>query len=198
MLWNHTYGDGWWNTESYAANTSDGGYVIAGTTSVPEGPGTTFLVRTSSDGTLLWQKTYEADWPDVKQTSDGGYVLAGDWTDPNTKLVQPLLVKIDDNGTEQWTKSSWENHPQGALYESAVQSQDGGYVFGALSPIIGQSDQVVEAFWIAKLASTPTYEVSPVFLYFAAISTVEGAVLIILAIALIRSAVSRRDRPAGH
>jgi hypothetical protein len=107
-------------------------------------------------------------------------------------------VKLNDNGTEQWTKSNWENHPQGALYESVVQSQDGGYVLGALSPIIGQSDQVVEAFWIAKLASTPTYEESPVFLYFAAISTVEGVVLLLLAIVLIKSAVSRRDRPAGY
>ena len=172
--------------------------MIAGTTSPPLGAGTTFLVRTGGDGTLVLQKTHEADRPNVKQTSDGGYVLAGDWTDPKTKLVQPLLVKIDDNGTEQWTKSNWENHLQGAIHESVVQSQDGGNVFGALSPIIGQTDQVVEAFWIAKLASTPTYEESPVFSYFAAICTVEGAMLPLLATALIKSPVSGRDRPTGH
>jgi hypothetical protein len=184
--WNRTYSQGWVNTESFAASTYDGGYVVAGETSTSGSPGySTLVVKTDGNGTLEWQKTYDAGWPDVKQTSDGGYVLASGWSKPNSglsyPLSYPLLIKIDGNGTVQWTKRSWENGAEGVLRESVVQSQDGGYVFAAFSLVNGQSNEDIADFWIAKLASTPTYQSAPLFAFFVVAGALECLALACLA-----------------
>ncbi|MCK4347457.1 MAG: PQQ-like beta-propeller repeat protein, partial [Thermoplasmatales archaeon] len=80
--WERTYG----GTESDATyevqQTSDGGYILVGTTS-SFGAGKTdaFVVKTDSDGIEMWSKAIGGtDWDDaysVKQTSDGGYIIAG-------------------------------------------------------------------------------------------------------------------------
>ncbi len=65
-----------------AAQTSDDGYIIAGTTgSFGAGQQDVYVVRTNSTGDTLWTKTIGGIHDDigysVKQTSDGGYIIAG-------------------------------------------------------------------------------------------------------------------------
>jgi hypothetical protein len=137
---------------------------------------------------VSWHENNTATW-------DGGYVLAGGWASPNTGLVHPLLVKIDDNGTEQWTKSVWENHSQRALYECVVQSRDGGYVFGTLSPLLDNLIRLPKHSGLSRWLRQVTKSLQCSFL--AVESVVKGAVLLFRAIVVFRSAVSRRDRAAG-
>ncbi|MCW4054441.1 MAG: hypothetical protein NWE84_05930, partial [Candidatus Bathyarchaeota archaeon] len=82
MLWNKTYGG---TSNDYGrsfAQTSDGGYAIAGNTrSFGAGGSDVYLVKTDVDGTMLWNKTYGGTSNDfgyfVVETGDGGYAIAG-------------------------------------------------------------------------------------------------------------------------
>src|SRR5688572_8174325 len=68
--------------------TSDGGYIVSGSSDSNDGDVTghhggtdCWIVKLSNTGTVQWQKslggtTYEYA-PSVQQTSDGGYVVAG-------------------------------------------------------------------------------------------------------------------------
>ena len=74
---------------------SDGGYILAGYTSSSDGSSSAWLVKTDSQGQLLWSHVYSGSaFNSVSRTSDGGYVLAAKF--PNAFE----LVKVD---------SGWSN-----------------------------------------------------------------------------------------
>lgn len=123
--------------EAYCVQaTPDGGYFIGGFNSVhPADPplfaGVSYLVKTDSEGNLLWEND---DIPgmfhtkSIDQTTDGGFILAG----LNSKYDEQgriILAKIDANGTLEWSESS--DYNTGALYDEVFcirQTSDGGYV----------------------------------------------------------------------
>jgi len=83
-LWTRRYGDPYNESGWSVQETSDGGYIIAGTT-VWYGPTEdwprVWLIKTNSTGDTLWTRQYkgagQAAGYSVQQTSDGGYVIAG-------------------------------------------------------------------------------------------------------------------------
>ena len=80
-LWSQTYGDPYsWNIGNSVQQTSDGGYIITGTT-ISLGIGDVFLIKTNANGDTLWTRTYGGTHDDrgysVQQTTDGGYIVAG-------------------------------------------------------------------------------------------------------------------------
>ena len=55
----------------------------------------TLLVKTDSQGNMLWNQTIDGyETSPIIQTSDGGFVFAG----------SQGIIKTDSNGTLQWTK----------------------------------------------------------------------------------------------
>ena len=82
LMWSKTY-RGTGSEYGYSiAQTTDGGFIITGTTtSFGSGSADVYLIRTDSTGNLLWSKTYGgADIEQgfsVCQTNDGGYVMTG-------------------------------------------------------------------------------------------------------------------------
>ncbi len=110
--WARTYGAGyaWGNS---VQQTSDGGYIIAGSR------GVVYLVRTNAQSDTLWTRAYGrvvgGQGSSVRQTADGGYILVCSYGDVD-------LMKTDSRGDSLWTRS----------YEGSVDcvepTADGGYI----------------------------------------------------------------------
>ncbi|MQY70975.1 T9SS type A sorting domain-containing protein, partial [bacterium] len=108
-LWTKTYGG---EDNEYALSiqeTSDGGYIIAGWTEPFESGDAynAYLVKTDSDGELLWEKTYGTEGRDyghsVCEAHNGGYVVAG--CTYSVGAGDLYLIKTYDNGDTLWTKT---------------------------------------------------------------------------------------------
>jgi len=120
--------------------TTDGGYIITGYTSSfnPTIYYDVYLVRTDSQGNLLWQKTFGGDNSDVgwsvQQTTDGGYIIAGGTDSFGAGKFDVYLIKGDLYGNIQWEKTFG-----GSQYDRAFsvrQETNGGYI------IAGWTDSV--------------------------------------------------------
>jgi hypothetical protein len=131
LQWFKTYGGAWWEWFFPVQQTSDGGYILAGTTlSFGAGGGDAFLIKTDASGNLQWAKTYGGTVYDiaysVQQTSDGGYIAVGRTYSFGAGVHDIILIKTDANGNLQWAKT------YGGAYEDAgysvQQTSDGGYI----------------------------------------------------------------------
>jgi len=84
MAWNKIFGGSNFDEAMSVQQTSDGGYVIVGSTwSYGAGESDVWLMKTDSSGKAAWNKTFGGSSNDrgysVQQTPDGGYIIAG-WT----------------------------------------------------------------------------------------------------------------------
>lgn len=82
QLWVKTYGGTSEDAAYSMIQTSDGGYLLAGSTkSFGSGGGDFWLVKTDSSGNMDWNVTCGGTFDDIArsviQTSDGGYAVAG-------------------------------------------------------------------------------------------------------------------------
>ncbi|MBN1577749.1 MAG: InlB B-repeat-containing protein [Chitinispirillaceae bacterium] len=104
--------------------TTDGGFVITGSTSSSVGDSSyVYLIKTDAEGNAVWTKTFGGGrGKSVQQTSDGGFVIAGE-TSPRGALSDVYLIKTDAEGNAAWTKAF------GVGVEPSVQqTNDGGLV----------------------------------------------------------------------
>jgi len=90
--------------------TTDGGYIICGTTySFGAGNADVYVIKTNSFGDTLWIKTYGGTNDDegysVKQTMDGGYIVVGYTISFGGGSYDVYLIKTDVNGDTLWTKT---------------------------------------------------------------------------------------------
>lgn len=111
-LWTRKFGDpGEINTPYSLALTADGGFVLTGETTSPPSTGENdiFLIRTDSNGNLLWDKRFGTpalieQGYSVLQTSDGGFLVGGTVIDALTEKSAGFLVKTDADGDTLWTR----------------------------------------------------------------------------------------------
>jgi hypothetical protein len=99
--WNKTYG---WKKGDYGYSmqlTTDGGYIITGSTDI-NGPYDldVWLVRTDSNGNKLWDKNLGGPYRDsgqsIQQTYDGGYIITGYTGIYGASNYDVLLIKVAD------------------------------------------------------------------------------------------------------
>ncbi|WP_435523852.1 hypothetical protein [Chryseobacterium indoltheticum] len=171
------YGGTAYEGAEYIQNTSDGGYIVAATTTSNNGDLTSnhgdfdyWFIKLSSTGNIEWQKTYGGTGMDqpyaIHQTSDGGYIASGRSNTPNNGDVTGnhgqfdyWMVKVNNTGDLIWQKSlGGTNSDYGRFSQPTL---DGGYIVagysnsnnGNVSGNNGGFD-----CWIAKLNETGTIE----------------------------------------
>jgi TolB-like protein len=128
-----TYG-GTEDDRAYAVQqTSDGGYIVAGSTrSFGAGRHDIILVKTDANGNRIWAKTYGGTEDDrayaVQQTSDGGYIVAGSTRSFSGGRDDIILVKTDANGNIIWAKTYEGTDDDMDRAYAVQQTSDGGYI----------------------------------------------------------------------
>ena len=127
-LWTKTYGGTQQDQGRSVQQTTDGGYIVSGTTRSFGLPGfNAYLIKTNANGDTLWTKAFggptgQYDGHAVKQTADGGYIVGG-WANGITDLC---LIKTNSTGDSLWTKTyGGINADLGA---DVQQTTDGGYI----------------------------------------------------------------------
>ena len=146
-LWNRTYGRAEWEGAQSVVQTSDGGYALAGYTGPSGGPYDFWLVKTDSNGYMVWNQTYGGAYDDAAesmvQTFDGGYALAG-YTEAEFGFYDFLLVKTDATGNLQWSQTYGGTDDDYAY--SVVQTSDGGYAMAGCRGALAVMGDV----WLVK------------------------------------------------
>jgi hypothetical protein len=108
-LWTKTYG-GISDEYSYSIQqTTEGGYIIAGSTNgFGAGDYDVYLIKTDTNGDTLWTKTFGGTGVDygtsVQQCADGGYVVAGYTGSFGDFYHDVYLIRTKPTGDTVWTK----------------------------------------------------------------------------------------------
>jgi hypothetical protein len=152
-VWSRNYGGQSSDPGGAVKVTYDGGYVLTGTTySYGLGRGDLWLVKTDSNGTEQWNKTFGGRNFDigrsVQQTSDGGYIIAGSTQSFGVRNSDAWLIKTDKNGTEQWNRTFGGRGTDEAT--SVQQTDDGGYIFTGFTSSYGIGGDV----WLIRTNSS--------------------------------------------
>ena len=176
-LWDKTIGGNGYEDEVKVMTTSDGGYILGGSSASnasgqksenSKGGTDYWIVKLSSSGVKQWDKTIggnSADYLyDIWQTTDGGYVLAGysasnasgDKSENVSGGGDAWIVKLSAAGSIQWENTLGGDNGDGAY--NILQTTDGGYIFSGYSAsgISGDKSEVTRGnadFWVVKLNS---------------------------------------------
>ncbi|MCF8244389.1 MAG: T9SS type A sorting domain-containing protein [Saprospiraceae bacterium] len=142
IIWEKSFG-GSYNDYSYAViQCSDGDYLSVGSSSsFNNGNEDVFIVKMSSEGTLIWQKTFGGSNDDYAtsaiQTEDGGFLIGAttNSSDGDVTLAHGLsdiwLIKLSSIGELEWQKTYGGSSSE--CCPDIVQSDDGGFTFATKS-----------------------------------------------------------------
>jgi len=132
-----TYGGAGNDTGASVRQTSDGGFIIAGsTTSSGAGGRDVYLIKTNSSGNREWASTFGGIGDDyaqsVRQATDNGYIIVGSTTSSGAGGRDVYLIKTDAAGAPQWMRF-FGGAGDDYGYE-VQQTSDGGYIIIGTHP----------------------------------------------------------------
>jgi hypothetical protein len=164
VLWSKTYGSNLIDDGASVYQTTDGGYVIVGTTQHDQQNSDVYLIKTDAGGDALWTRTIGGDRAEggssVLQTTDGGYVIAG-WAYPSAaSFVDAYLIRTNTNGDTLWTKTFGGSGEDGGL--DVHMTTDNGFVVSGYTNSFGAGprvylikvDSVGNTLWTRTLGGT--------------------------------------------
>ena len=117
--------------------TSDGGYIVSGTTYGGTIGGLDMvMLKISSTGVVEWSRDYGSVGTDqyggAVQTSDGGYLLGGVAPINGASIGDMVMIKTDGNGVISWSKGYSAEYGSYAFSINprfqVMESSDGAYV----------------------------------------------------------------------
>jgi uncharacterized delta-60 repeat protein len=151
VVWQKAYGGA---DDDYAYSiqqTSDGGYIVAGSTwSFGAGENDLWVLKLDPTGKVVWQKTWGGRFRDsaisVQQTFDGGYIMAGNTSSFAADWYDLQVLKLDATGDVVWQKTYGGAHWDEA--DSIQETADGGYIVAGFTYSFGAGESDV---WVLKL-----------------------------------------------
>jgi hypothetical protein len=112
VQWQKTYGGSDDDRAYSIQQTSDGGYIVAGSTCSYNGADSwdcdVWVLKLDSIGNVQWQKTYgggDDTASSVQQTVDGGYIVAGTTFSFGAGNGDIWVLKLNADGTISWQKT---------------------------------------------------------------------------------------------
>ena len=173
--WDKTFGG---NGDDYlysVAVTTDGGFLLAGTSNSstggdksdnPKGGRDYWVVKIDANGTKQWDKTFGGNGDDylysLSATTDGGFLLAGSSTSnvggdksASSKGDSDYwVVKIDASGTKQWDKTFGGNRAD--VLHSVITTADGNFLLAGDSYSDSNGDKSEGSkgsydYWVLKI-----------------------------------------------
>jgi predicted secreted protein len=109
MLWNKTYGGPLLEIANFVQQTSDGRYILFGSTySFGAGSSDFWLVKTDAAGNEQWNKTYGGTTDDYGFSAVetlNGYALAGSTSSYGAGVYDFWLIRTDQLGNAMWNKT---------------------------------------------------------------------------------------------
>ncbi len=156
-LWNSTHGGPGTEYCFGLTNTTDGGYVLCGTTNSWGGGGYEVeLVKFDSSGNLQWNQTYGGSGNQMGQsvttTADGGFALAGYTTGADDDI---WVIRTDSEGEVWWTEQI--HYAGNERADKIVEVHDGGYALtGYVEPSVGDWDLCIYRLSEPRWNPTPS------------------------------------------
>jgi hypothetical protein len=137
-LWVRQYGNPAINsTVLYQATTTRNGDIVGvGSHTISNQRNDGWLIKTDSLGNKLWERIYSTSIGtqeflySVQETYDGGFLLGGQEQEnpnnPNTRNYDPIIIKTDSAGNQQW-RFRYDT-PEDDPYNYCIQTYDSNYV----------------------------------------------------------------------
>ena len=175
IMWQKSFGGGNWDMLEAIAETTDGGYILAGSSKSNangdksqnnRGENDYWIVKLNSNRNISWQKTIGGTSEDkvssIIQTVDGGYLVGGrsnspisnEKTDSSRGLYDYWVVKLSATGNIQWQRTLGGSDDD--ILTQVLQVADGGYLLVGFSRsgISGEKSLASKGLsdgWIVKL-----------------------------------------------
>ena len=159
MQWYNSFGGSGVDIGSAVQQMADGGYVIAGyTNSFGEGGNDGYLIRTDSDGEMLWSKTFGGSkydaFNDILLTEEGDLIIAGYTGSWGAGAYDVWLLKVNPDGEMLWNMTYGGS--KGDIGNALLIAEDGGFIVtgetsssgaGWSDVLLLKTDPVGEMLW---------------------------------------------------
>lgn len=173
MQWQKSLGGSSVDMAQSIQQTSEGGYIVAGSSSSNDGDvngnhggGDYWIVKLDINGNIQWQKSLGGSSSEqvnsVQQTFDGGYIIAGTTVSTDGDITISYgnndfwVVKLDSGGNMQWQKTLGNIGDNIGYY--AQQTFDGGYIAVGTSFNPSNLESGLPDYWVIKLSNNGTIQ----------------------------------------
>ena len=131
IMFQRHYGGSDHEGSSSILELTDGGYLIAGsTTSYGAGGQDGYVIKINESGDTLWTRTYGGSGNDqfnsIDKTLDNNYIIVGSTSSFGPNGYNMFVVKIDSLGDTIWQKTYGTIYDDGG--EDVINTSDGGYI----------------------------------------------------------------------